>query len=910
MSMVFAGFMSALQDDMDKKVERKHENKLKQDAFDHDAAMVERRGEIAREQSEFDAGLQRDKFNYEFFAEQRKKDAELGRKVDTVMSSLGLPDSARGRIASLVETTDSETVIEMGVNGQLDNLRFSTSGGSGGGGGDAANANTAPQVTGTQIERARKFQPVFAEKTYEYGLPSDYLMTTAKIESSFDPSAKNPSSSASGLFQFVTGTAAGYGVDVFDWQSSTDGAARLASDNGNTLSRALGRQATGAELYLAHQQGAGGALKLLKNPNGSAVSSVGADAVRNNGGSLDMTNSEFASIWLDKYDRVKSALERYNIFPTSEDAQTRDALAVNEAGSTPFASSIDSSPDQAAQEPQEPQDSDTGRPALSFGLDREEGAQEPAQPRFSSRNPRTALTEGSASATSTGSQGWISPKRLNISDYEGSDSTKLAQVLTNPRLRPDERDRLTVMYDIARRDETRGEPLTDKEIGAMDEQELQIRYELAEPGSEDQSRFGTALETFKTTTDDVAEQLSGLKNLNDVQSYRFSLKYRSDLPLAVKDTLRQDLDLREREIFRSEAIQRANEGKGLFVHRFNPETGLLDPTRIPVSIAEGGYKSLDSGEFLDSSEVEPVAEGGWEQAEKIYNKPIIEMGEFLATGASAVRAVLDYKRVAHNNPQDLNPFLQLAGNVSKTAINAIEATRLIGDALSGAVERNEIPTNKEGRIDYEAAQSWLSKVKGLSDAQRIIAQARLNAAYEMAAFRGSTGMGLSDRELAQNLASLGEGETDPKIIDEMADRALIGLVSKVETKRKSLINNTFRQDQIANRLGPNAPVMQDFKVYLESELGEYQQDYQTAMSRDLGPSVTKDETDDGAGIMSPDTPDETPEVMDVTGMDPQEAYGIWEGGQAVRVSPEMAERWPELRNKVGQIMYPRSAPQE
>jgi hypothetical protein len=112
----------------------------------------------------------------------------------------------------------------------------------------------------------------------------------------------NPNSSAGGPFQFIDSTARQYGVqDRYDWNQSTDGASRLAQDNANTLRRTLGRDPTAAELYLAHQQGGGGASKLLANPNARAVDIVGADAVRLNGGNENMTAMDFAGKWLNKF---------------------------------------------------------------------------------------------------------------------------------------------------------------------------------------------------------------------------------------------------------------------------------------------------------------------------------------------------------------------------------------------------------------------------------------------------------------------------------------------------------------------------------------------------------------------------------------------------------------------------------
>lgn len=136
----------------------------------------------------------------------------------------------------------------------------------------------------------------------QYGLPEGYLERTAQIESGGNPNAQNPNSSAGGLFQFIDSTAQQYGLtDRFNPEQAAMAAARLAADNKAILTRTLGREPTAAELYLAHQQGAGGAARLLANPNARAVDIVGADAVRLNGGNENMTAGEFASKWTGKF---------------------------------------------------------------------------------------------------------------------------------------------------------------------------------------------------------------------------------------------------------------------------------------------------------------------------------------------------------------------------------------------------------------------------------------------------------------------------------------------------------------------------------------------------------------------------------------------------------------------------------
>lgn len=142
----------------------------------------------------------------------------------------------------------------------------------------------------------------FGNYETQYGLPSGYLNRTMQIESRGDVNAVNPNSGAAGPFQFISSTARQYGLDnPHDLRASADAAARLARDNASVLRSRLGRDPTAAELYLAHQQGAGGAAKLLANPNARAADLVGKKAVEWNGGRPDMTAQEFANLWLRKF---------------------------------------------------------------------------------------------------------------------------------------------------------------------------------------------------------------------------------------------------------------------------------------------------------------------------------------------------------------------------------------------------------------------------------------------------------------------------------------------------------------------------------------------------------------------------------------------------------------------------------
>ncbi len=129
-----------------------------------------------------------------------------------------------------------------------------------------------------------------------------YYAKLAQIESGGDPNAANPKSSASGLFQFTAATAQQYGLkDPTDPVEARKAVEKFTADNAKTLETKLGRTPTEGELYLAHQQGAKGALDLLQNPDKPAIEVVGVDQVKNNGGNETMTAQQFADKWTGKF---------------------------------------------------------------------------------------------------------------------------------------------------------------------------------------------------------------------------------------------------------------------------------------------------------------------------------------------------------------------------------------------------------------------------------------------------------------------------------------------------------------------------------------------------------------------------------------------------------------------------------
>lgn len=138
------------------------------------------------------------------------------------------------------------------------------------------------------------------------GVDFAYLMEKASAESSFNPTIKAKTSSATGLFQFIDSTWMGmvnkhgakYGIDTNqDKQSllnlrkdpalSSFMAAEFAKDNKTHLEKTVGGDIGNTELYFAHFMGAGGASAFLnqlkQNPNatGADIFPKEANANRN-----------------------------------------------------------------------------------------------------------------------------------------------------------------------------------------------------------------------------------------------------------------------------------------------------------------------------------------------------------------------------------------------------------------------------------------------------------------------------------------------------------------------------------------------------------------------------------------------------------------------------------------------------
>ena len=252
------------------------------------------------------------------------------------------------------------------------------------------------------------------------GASFEYLLSTAKMESDFNPKAGASTSSAHGLFQFIdqtwlgtvkeAGTQLGYGKYADTITKSSSGtysvsnptartaimklrddpaassamAAVLAQSNSFKLTGKIGRRPTDAELYMAHFMGVGGAAKLISNAE---------DNPRASGARL-FPNAAAAnrSIFYDRTGHARSVSEVYSVLTT------RYASAANSQATRTAMASVGVTPASAA--PANPMLASAASPAAPVAMPIDNAAFLSSFPDVRSATPVTTASASTTTNTS------------------------------------------------------------------------------------------------------------------------------------------------------------------------------------------------------------------------------------------------------------------------------------------------------------------------------------------------------------------------------------------------------------------------------------------------------------------------------------------------------------------------------
>jgi len=115
------------------------------------------------------------------------------------------------------------------------------------------------------------------QRAQERGVDPNVALSIAQTESSLRPGAKNPRSTARGLFQVTDGTWKQYGGDPKkrgDINEDIRVGLDIIADNTQALTQTLGREPSLSEVYAAHFFGKAGARKILSADPNAPVSDV------------------------------------------------------------------------------------------------------------------------------------------------------------------------------------------------------------------------------------------------------------------------------------------------------------------------------------------------------------------------------------------------------------------------------------------------------------------------------------------------------------------------------------------------------------------------------------------------------------------------------------------------------------
>jgi hypothetical protein len=145
--------------------------------------------------------------------------------------------------------------------------------------------------------------------------PQNFTQTMAAIESQGGQNLTSPTG-AVGPFQFTGIAANQVGIpkaQTTDPYIAPQAAAELASQNRDRFMQAYGREPTGSELYLMHQQGAGGAMATLGAQDGTTINQLTPTVQRNimAQGIQGINRQSQVGDFVDYFDRKYSQFEPF-----------------------------------------------------------------------------------------------------------------------------------------------------------------------------------------------------------------------------------------------------------------------------------------------------------------------------------------------------------------------------------------------------------------------------------------------------------------------------------------------------------------------------------------------------------------------------------------------------------------------
>ena len=207
---------------------------------------------------------------------------------------------------------------------------------------------------------------------------------------------------------------------------------------------------------------------------------------------------------------------------------------------------------------------------------------------------------------------------------------------------------------------------------------------------------------------------------------------------------------------------------------------------------------------LQKGNYQYIPEDSLEAYMKFNNKDIKDVKEYMATTANLTRDMVDLRGLIQGNPALTNRF----------AVTAADVSAVISEGFSFLSAAG----NKGQKYTYDQAVDILATTEGMVSERKELEMLKLSVGYGLAAVKGSSGMGLSDKELKAQLDTVIANGNPAKAMS-LLNRQIKRLVESSETKRSGVVRDLFSKDDVAT-LYKDAMWNIPMSEYLPSELGE------------------------------------------------------------------------------------------
>lgn len=248
--------------------------------------------------------------------------------------------------------------------------------------------------------------------------------------------------------------------------------------------------------------------------------------------------------------------------------------------------------------------------------------------------------------------------------------------------------------------------------------------------------------------------------------------------------------------------QNAEKDNGTLMYFPITPSGTIGSDGMMVTVRDGKYftpagqevpaEQINSGKLLPPDNYDTFVRN--------YNGQAAKIAQDVTIGTNTLQSLANYRELVINNPAGLNQFITVGGKLV--------------DVVNGAASAAEAVVS--GEYEYRTFENEImANLADLSSSERRIARAQLRAAYGMAAFSGSSGQALSDKELVINLESIGKGLTNPKKVVGVINDNIRDVVDLTEQKRKIKFDGFIASDNLRGTMA-TTPIGTVFSDYIRT----------------------------------------------------------------------------------------------